>query len=166
MSFMVDSRLLDSPYIDTITHGHTTSTGSTTRPAEVNWHMVFVNYQGRQQFLVVGPWAKSGTVTFDEGAEILWLRFKLGTYMPHIPTKIFRNSETLLPEARRDAFWLKSSVWQFPNFDNAETFVQWLVRDEILVCDPVVNAVLSGRTQTHRPTHRASSLLRSNRIVT
>jgi methylphosphotriester-DNA--protein-cysteine methyltransferase len=50
-----------------------------------------------------------------------------------------------LPEAASQSFWLKGSAWQFPTFDNADTFVDRLVRDEILVRDPVVEAVLQGQ---------------------
>jgi methylphosphotriester-DNA--protein-cysteine methyltransferase len=46
--------------------------------------------------------------------------------------------------ARRQAFWLDSSAWQFPNYDNADTFVNRLVRRGLLVREPVVAAALQG----------------------
>lgn len=50
-----------------------------------------------------------------------------------------------LPEATRTSFWLHGSAWQFPNYDNVETFVDRLVRDDLLVRDPVVDAVLQDQ---------------------
>jgi methylphosphotriester-DNA--protein-cysteine methyltransferase len=47
-----------------------------------------------------------------------------------------------LPEAGSKTFWLNGSAWEFPTFENVETFVNRLVREEILVRDPVVGAVL------------------------
>jgi hypothetical protein len=158
MSIIFEERTSDSPYVETITHGWTVSDGSTIRPAEIHWHMVFSRHEGHVYPLVVGPLTTSGVASWGGDAEILWIKFKLGAFMPHRPTRDLLNAETLLPEAaRRDSFWLHSSAWQFPDFDNVETFVDRLVRDEVLVRDPVVSAALEdqlpdtpSRTVRHR----------------
>ena len=157
MSIIYEERASDSPYIETITHGYTASDGSTIRPAEVHWHMVFVRENGRVHPLVVGPWKTSGVTSWAEGAEILWIKFKLGTFMPHMPARKFLDGETILPRAAGQAFWLYGSAWQFPDFDNVETFIDRLVRDEVLVRDPVINDMMQGhspemssRTMRHR----------------
>lgn len=147
MSIIYEERSSDSPYVETITRGWTESDGSTIRPAEVHWHMVFVRHNGRAQPLVVGPWTSAGVVSWAEGAEILWIKFKLGTFMPHLPPRDFLDVETILPGATSQSFWLDSSAWQFPDYDNAETFVDKLVREDVLVRDPVVNAVLQDQPQ-------------------
>jgi hypothetical protein len=95
--------------------------------------------------LVVGSLTTAGVVSWGEGAEILWIKFKLGTFMPHLPTRKLLDKETMLPEAASQSFWLKGSAWQFPDFENTETFVDRLVRDEVLVRDPVVNAALHNQ---------------------
>ena len=46
---------------------------------------------------------------------------------------------------RPNAFWLNDSAWQFPNFDNADTFVEWLERDGLFTHDPVVEAAIRGQ---------------------
>lgn len=147
MGFVYEERPSDSPFIESITHGWTVGSGSTIRPAETNWHMVFVRYNGKMQPLFVGPLLTSGMVSYTEGAEILWLKFKLGTFMPHLPARNFLDSETMLPEAASNSFYLKGSAWQFPDFENVDTFVDKLVREDVLVRDPVVNAVLQGHPQ-------------------
>lgn len=158
MSIIIDGeRLSDSPYVETITQGRTVGDGSTIRPAESHWHMVFVRHNGKTYPLVVGSLTTAGVASWKEGAEILWIKFKPGTFMPHLPAKNLLDKETLLPGAASHSFWLKSSAWQFPDFENADTFVDRLVRDAVLVCDPVVNAVLQdqllampSRTVRHR----------------
>lgn len=158
MSMIIDGeRLSDSPYVETITQGRTVGDGSTIRPAESHWHMVFVRHNGKTYPLVVGSLTTAGVASWKEGAEILWIKFKPGTFMPHLPAKNLLDKETLLPGAASHSFWLKSSAWQFPDFENADTFVDRLVRDAVLVCDPVVNAVLQdqllampSRTVRHR----------------
>ena len=157
MSMIYEERPSDSPYVETITDGWTASDGSTIRPAEIHWHMVFARHNGRVHPLVVGPLTTAGVVSWGEGAEILWIKFKLGAFMPHLPTRDFLDVETTLPGAASQSFWLKGSAWQFPDYDNVETFVDRLVREEVLVRDPVVEAVLQGhppelssRTVRHR----------------
>jgi AraC-like DNA-binding protein len=119
--------------------------------------MVVVKHSGSAQLLVVGPLTTSGLARWGADAEILWIKFKLGTFMPHLPARNFLDVETPLPGANRNTFWLKGSSWQFPTYENVDTFVNRLVRDEILVSDPVVSAALqdqapemASRTLRHR----------------
>ena len=64
--------------------------------------------------------------------------------MPHLPTtdRLDRNDLTL-PEASNNSFWLNSSVWQVPDYDNADTFVKQLVHDDLLSCSPLVYITLN-----------------------
>jgi len=123
MSIIYEERLSDSPYVETITQGRTASDGSTIRPAEISWHMVFVRVKGRAHPLVVGPLTTAGVASWGEGAEILWIKFKLGVFMPHLSTRTLLDMETRLPGAASNSFWLKGSAWQFPDYENVETFV-------------------------------------------
>ncbi len=157
MTIIHEDRPSDSPYIEMVTRGRTISDGSTIRPAECCWHMVFVREHGRAHPIVVGPLTTAGLASWQEGAEILWIKFKIGTFMPHLPAKDLVDGETVLPAATSRSFWLKSSAWDFPDFENAETFVDRLVREEVLLRDPVVITALAGtsldtpaRTVRHR----------------
>ena len=157
MSIIYEERSADSPYVETITRGWTARDGAAIRPAECSWHMVFVKWNGRGLSLVVGAWTTAGVASWAEGAEILWIKFKLGTFMPHLPTRDFLDIETTLPGAASQSFWLKGSAWQFPDYENADTFVDRLVREDVLVHDPVVDAALQdqppempSRTLRHR----------------
>lgn len=150
-------RLSESPFVETITQGRTASAGATIRPAECSWHMVLVRVQGTIQLLVVGALPAAGPVSWGGDAEILWIKFRLGVFMPHLPARNFVDVETPLPGATSRSFWLKSSAWQYPSYDNVETFIDRLVREEVLVRDSVVDAVLqdqrppvSPRTVRHR----------------
>jgi hypothetical protein len=74
LSFIYEERPSDSPYLEAVTRGRAAGNGSTLRPAEVHWHMVFTKFQGKSYSIVVGPLSTSGVVHFTEGAEILWVR--------------------------------------------------------------------------------------------
>lgn len=157
MSLIVEERSSDSPYIESVMRGWTVGEGSAIRPAEINWHMVFVKHPGGSRALLVGPWTTAGKAAWGEGAEILWVKFKLGSFMPHLPTKKYLDGELSLPDAASSRrFWLKSVAHEVPDFENVETFIDSLARDEELVRDPVVHAALedqlpemSARTVRH-----------------
>jgi hypothetical protein len=149
MSILFEERLSDSPYVETVTRGRTALDGSTIRPAETCCHMVLRRLNGKVDLLVVGPWTSAGVISYTEGAELLWIKFKLGTFLPHLPTRHLLDRETILPGAARRSFWLDGSAWQFPDYENADTFVKRLVRAGVLACDPVVNAALQDH-QDHQ----------------
>lgn len=157
MTIHYEQRLSDSTFVETITHGWTMRAGSPMRPAETHWHLVFVRENDNARALVVGPLTTAGVVSYQADAEILWIKFKLGTWLPHLPLKDFLDVETILPEAASQSFWLKGSAWQFPHYENVETFIDRLVRSDLLTHDPVVHTALQGhppamaaRTVRHR----------------
>jgi hypothetical protein len=157
MTIIFERRESDSTYIDSITQGFTTDDGFALRPAESNCHLIISKAQGKVQSIFTGPLPSAGIVTYAGGSELLWIRFALGTFMPHMPTRKFLDRETVLPEASSRSFWLKGSAWEFPNFENVETFIDKLIKEELLVRDPVVSAALDdhqpdipARTLRHR----------------
>ena len=157
MSIIFETRDSHSPYVETVTQGYTASDGFTIHPADIHWYMVLRRLNGKVHLLVVGPHTASGGLTYGEGAELLWIKIKLGTYMPHLPAREYVDEEMTLPGAASRSFWLKGSAREFPDFDNVETFIERLAREEVLVRDPVVEAALqdhlpemSPRTVRHR----------------
>jgi hypothetical protein len=151
-------RLSDSPFIEKIETGITAIDGSTIRPAENHWHMVFVRFMGKVHSYVVGPLTTSGVVDFTAGAEVLWIKFRLGSYMPHFPARDFLNIETILPGSNSTTFWMKGSEWELPSYENVETFINRLARSDMLLRDPMIDDVLkdtpaediASRTVRHR----------------
>ena len=147
----------DSPLVERVQQARVASTGSTIRPAEIHWHMVLARYRGEARLVLAGPLTSSGVVSVPEGAELLWIKLKLGAFMPHLPARQMLDTETTLPGAASNSFWLHGSAWQFPDYENVDTFVNRLAAEEVLVHDPIVidalqdpPPVLSARTIRHR----------------
>src|SRR5689334_1483037 len=104
MSLEVEARESDSPFIEQVMHGYTFGQGQTVRPAEVHWHMVLRKVEDQWRTLVVGPLRTSGLARWGAGAEIIWIKFKLGTFMPRMPTRYHLDLETELPDATGHSF--------------------------------------------------------------
>jgi Helix-turn-helix domain len=151
MSIVSEERGSDSPYVEAVTHGLTESDGSTVRPAECRWHLVVVRQAGGARAIAVGPLTGAGVASWGAGAEILWIRFALGTFMPHVPARNLLDTEMVLPDATSKSFWLGGAAWPFPDHENAEMFVERLVREGVLARDPVVGAASTGRPPGRPP---------------
>jgi len=64
--------------------------------------------------------------------------------MPHLPLKKLLDKEIDLPKTTDQFFWLKDSTYQIPKYENIETFIERLWRNNILMHDPIVNTVLQN----------------------
>jgi AraC-like DNA-binding protein len=169
MIVIPEERLVESPYIEWVAHGYTVADGLEMRPAEYNWHLIFTRHAGVLRILVVGALEEARPLSYVAGAETLWIRFKVGTFMPHLPAPATLNREINLPKGSGDNFWLNDKVWEIPSFENADTFVEQLVRGGALTYDPLIEAALcdelagaSARTLRYHFQH--STGLRQNYI--
>jgi hypothetical protein len=149
-------RLSDSPLVECVMAGRSIATGSTIRPAETHWHMCCARHSSGVAFVLVGPLTCSGVVHFTPNVEITWIKFRLGVFMPHLPHAAVRDVETALPAAGGGAFWFHGAAWQYPDFENADTFVSRLARAGLLARDPLVDEVLAG----HHPDDLAPRTVR------
>lgn len=144
MKFTFDERPSDSPFVEGI--WRTQSNGGTfTSVAESHWGMVFTKQQGKTYLTVRGPETKAVPAPVPTNAEIFGIVFKLGTFMPHMPARMLVDCGVDLPDASSRAFWMNGAAWEFPTYDNADTFLDRLMRDGLLAQDEIVTAVLQDR---------------------
>lgn len=106
--------------------------------------MVVSKFNGQTTVTVRGPETKVTPLACPAGGEWLGIRFKWGTVMPDLPASNLVDGDLNLPQATRQSFWLHGSTWQLPNFENADTFVERLVQDGLLVREPMIEAALHG----------------------
>jgi AraC-like DNA-binding protein len=151
MSLLLEERESDSPLVATLAQGRTLSDGSTSRPAESHWHLVLVTYQGRTKTIITGPQKSPGVALWKKDAEILWVKFKPGTFIPHLSFKTLVDKETTLPDASSRSFWLNGSAWQIPDVKHVDVFLDRLEREELLVRDALVSDVLQNQVQDVAP---------------
>ena len=107
--------------------------------------MVVTRQNDKLNLTVRGPETKATPSPVPEDAEFFGITFKLGTFMPHLPASHLVDGTVTLLEATSQSFWLNGSAWQFPDYENADTFVDRLMRDGLLTREPVVEAALHGQ---------------------
>jgi hypothetical protein len=108
--------------------------------------MVVTRYNDNTFLTLRGPESKATPLHLSSvGAEWFGIRFRLGTAMPYLPVSRLVDGDLNLPDASSKYFWLQGSAWQFPDYYNADTFVDRLARKGLLVHDPVVESALQGQ---------------------
>jgi AraC-like DNA-binding protein len=145
MNFVFDERPSDSPFVERVWSTHSQDGGSFTSIAVTNMEMVVTRQFGKATVTLRGPETKASASPIPEDAEFFGVTFKLGTYLPHLPPQTLIDGGLNLPEATAKSFWLHGSAWQIPDFENADTFVNRLIHDGLLVRESVVEAALQGQ---------------------
>ncbi len=140
-----EDRTSDSPFVERIFRSRSERAGAFTSIATSQWMMAVTRIQGRTSLTLRGPETRATAADCPAEGEWLGILFKLGTFMPGFPAGLLidRNDLTL-PEASGRSFWLDSSAWEYPAFENVETFVDRLVHEELVRRDAGVEAALQG----------------------
>jgi len=145
MDFIFDSRGSDSPLVDLIWHTHSSAEGGSFMSQAVSqWEMVITRYLGQTTLTMRGPETRAQVADTPPDAEFFGIQFKLGTYMPHLPISMLVDHAITLPDATGKAFWFQGAVWQLPTFENADTFINRMMRDGLIARDPVITSALQG----------------------
>lgn len=136
----------DSPLVERVWRSHTERAGSFNAISAACWSMVVSKSNGRMALSIHGPETGATFKGFPTEMEWFGIDFKLGTFMPRIPPNSLVDWYKFLPQAATNTFWLGDSAWQFPTYENADTFVDRLVREGLLTNDPTVTAIQQGHS--------------------
>lgn len=148
MFISFEDRPSDSPFVERIWRSHSERAGTFHSIAGCHWEMVVSRYEGKTSLTVRGPETKATTADCPAHGDWFAIRFKLGTFMPLLrPGNLRDRNDVTMPNATGRSFWLNGSAWEYPNFENADTFVNQLVRDGLIVADHSINNTLRGQRQ-------------------
>jgi hypothetical protein len=143
-----DTRPSDSPLVDQVWRSRSERPGTFHSIAESRWEIVITRLFGRSLVIVRGPETRATLAQLPPEGEWVGIRFKLGTFMPLMRGAELRDRNDLgLPNATSRSFWLNGSAWDFPNFENAETFVTQLARAGLIMTDPTIEGAIRGDLQ-------------------
>lgn len=134
----------DSPYIERVWHSRSENINRFTSIGFSQLDLVFTRQRGQTAVSLHGPETRASSAPVPEDAEFFGIIFRLGVHMPHLPIGTLVDCGASLPNATNRSFWLNGSAWEIPTFDNAEAFIDRLVRREVLVREPTVDEVIRG----------------------
>jgi AraC-like DNA-binding protein len=135
----------DSPFVDRIWRSRSERGGMFLSVAQGHFEIAVTRHRGRTFVTLRGPETTATPAVCPAEGEWLGIRFKLGTFMPKLmPGKLSDRRDVTLPDATTQTFWLNGSAWEYPDFENADTFVTRLAREGIIARDFAVGAMLES----------------------
>ncbi len=146
MIIFEEDRPSDSPFVERIWRCHSEGANPFVSIAESRCELVVTRQRGHVTMTVRGPETRATSMGMcpAEG-EWLGIRLKPGAFLAPWPARALVDAVAPLPNASGASFWLAGSSWQFPDFDNADTFVEWLTREGLLLREEIVGDALHGR---------------------
>ena len=147
-----EDRPSDSPFIERVWHSRSERGGAFVSVASSHLEMVVSRVRGDVFMTLRGPETHATPALCPADGEWLGIRFTLGTFLPQHPanTLIDRQDERAPDLGGR--FRLDGVDWDYPSFDNADTFVRRLEQRGVIARDEAVAAALQGERVRSRRT--------------
>jgi AraC-like DNA-binding protein len=140
-----EDRPSDSLFVERVWRCHSEGADPFLSIAASRCELVVSRLGGKVTMTVRGPETRATSLGDCPGdGEWIGILLKLGTFLPRLPTRTLVDTGVNLPAVSGNSFWLFDSVWQLPDYDNADTFIDRIVRKGELARDPVVDATLQG----------------------
>ena len=143
-----EDRPSDSRYIEGVWRSHSSAAGVFQSIAESNLELVVSRLPGAVRVTLRGPVTKPSLIPCPAHGRWLAIRFRLGTYLPRLPTALLLNHHSVdLPVMTDGRFWLEGTAWEIPSFGTAEIFVERLARRGVVAFDAAVPGTIGDRIQ-------------------
>lgn len=133
-----DKRSSDSALVQSIWRSRSEGGGSFISTAVSQWEMVVTKQRDQLTLSVRGPETQASPAPVPEDADFLGIVFKHGVFMPQLPKSELVDQAIHLNESAKNAFQFLGATWQFPTFENVDTFINRLIRANILSFDTTV----------------------------
>lgn len=138
-------RPADSPFVESIRLIQFAAAGELLMAPDGCWDIAILKRGDGVSVLRTGLTTRSVPVPHDIGDEILVVSFKPSTFMPVMPGDAMRDRGVMLETFGGRRFRIGSDVLDIPDFENADVFVERLVRNAIVESNDLVASVIDGR---------------------
>jgi hypothetical protein len=105
---------------------------------------VFWQVDGVINASVVGPETRARVAAVPDAELSFGINFEVGTVLPQLPASQHVDGAVELSDVTQRCLHLAGSQWDIPTYENAESFVAALVREDVLVRDRLVADVHRG----------------------
>jgi AraC-like DNA-binding protein len=163
--FIIEDSLSSSPFVERIWRTRSVPAESFMSVAVNRWEMVVTRQDGGAYVSLRGPETRATTSPIPQDAQFVGIQFRPGAFIPRLPAGRLVNSQVDLPELGDGCFWLGNQAWETPSYENAEVFVNRLVREGLLALDPEVEAMAQGFSTSLSPRSLQRRFLRATGLT-
>lgn len=157
MVFTSESQVSGSLLVESVWRAESERAGSFTSLAVTRSELVFTRHGGMTSAVLRGPESRASVAHVPPDAEFFGITFRLGVFVPALPPAHLLDRHAVLP-ATGGTFWLHDESLPVPDGEDADAFVDRLVRLGLLRFEPTVdlllNSDLPGRPATLRTLQR------------
>ena len=141
-----EQRTSDHSLVERVWRCHSDRADSFLSVAATSFEMALTRWRGKTFLTLRGPETRATAIDCPAEGQWVGIRFKAGTFMPNfLPGSLRNHNDRNLPAATSRSFWLNGSAFDYPSFDNAETFVKRLMKSQLLLRDCVVEDTIGRR---------------------
>jgi Helix-turn-helix domain len=165
--FAVDEWGSDSRFVEKVWTSRSEPEPAFISVAVSRWHIAVTTRREVTELTVRGPETTATVTSIPADAEFFGIVFRLGTFMAPMPLAGLVDRAVTLPAATPNSVWFEGSCWEIPTPGNADVFVNRLVRQGLILRDPVVAESLQddvdgqSKRTLQRRVARATGLTRS-----
>lgn len=146
MLILFAERASASPHVSRVWRACSRQGGDFLSVAYPQWEIVVSRSEAGTNVIIRGPETIASKARVPADGQWVGIRFRTGVTMPSLPVHRLAGSGLTLPSAGGNGFWLNGAIWEAPAFDNADDFVDRLVRAELLVQDPLIEKFQRGES--------------------
>jgi AraC-like DNA-binding protein len=135
----------DSPLVERMWTSHSDRAGTFLSVSQCHVELVVTRHRGSIFATLRGPETRVSRADCPAEGEWVGIRFSLGTFFPAVlPAQLRDRRDANLPMSTSRTFLLDGSAWEFPTYENADTFVARLVRRGLIARDGDVARAAQG----------------------
>jgi AraC-like DNA-binding protein len=146
MAFVIEQRGSDIPLVASVWRTTTGDVSQFMSLASTGFSMVVMKQYGRATLTLRGPETRTSLTDCPQDAEFFGMDFEFGTHLTAVRSQALVDGSIDISDDEGRSFWLAGRYWDFPTFDNADTFLARLMREGLLQLDGVVEAVMRDET--------------------
>lgn len=141
MDFTMNNQESQSPLVESIWSSQSIVSGSFTSLAVSTSELVFTRTDGMTTINMRGPESRATIAHSPANAEFFGITFKLGSYLPSLPPTHLLDQHAMLSTIG-GTFWIDDQPFSVPGPDDADDFIERLVRLGLLRSEPTVEPLL------------------------
>jgi hypothetical protein len=163
--FLIEEDTISSPFVERTWRTRSEPAEAFISVAVNHWEIVVTRQDGGAYVSLRGPETKATTAPIPQDAQFFGIQFRPGAFMPGLPANRLVDSQLDLPELPDGSFWLGNCAWEIPSYENADVFVNRLVKGGLLALDPGVRAAAQGHSTGLSPRSLQRRFLRATGLT-